>query len=165
MCWNSIIKQKRQTWHQTSRFRIHVLIWFTCMEIFKNRPVSSDGCSKIPPSAPSFFFFFIWMQCFIIKSLIIQDVRKTFFHSCFNIQCFSLTVMLQPFDYDPNEKSKHKFMVQTLFAPPNVSDMDSLVSDDFLLLLLLFLLSFMLHSLQKLTLFIFISFNWPRKSG
>lgn len=36
--------------------------------------------------------------------------------------------MLQPFDYDPNEKSKHKFMVQTIFAPPNVSDMDSLVS-------------------------------------
>lgn len=36
--------------------------------------------------------------------------------------------MLQPFEYDPNEKSKHKFMVQTIFAPPNVSDMDSLVS-------------------------------------
>lgn len=41
--------------------------------------------------------------------------------------------MLQPFDYDPNEKSKHKFMVQTLFAPPNVSDMDSLVSEYFFL--------------------------------
>lgn len=40
--------------------------------------------------------------------------------------------MLQPFDYDPNEKSKHKFMVQTLFAPPNVSDMDSLVSCTFI---------------------------------
>lgn len=39
--------------------------------------------------------------------------------------------MLQPFDYDPNEKSKHKFMVQTIFAPPNVSDMDSLVSDNY----------------------------------
>lgn len=38
------------------------------------------------------------------------------------------TVMLQPFDYDPNEKSKHKFMVQTIFAPSTVSDMDSLVS-------------------------------------
>lgn len=37
--------------------------------------------------------------------------------------------MLQPFEYDPNEKSKHKFMVQTIFAPSNVSDMDSLVSD------------------------------------
>ena len=36
--------------------------------------------------------------------------------------------MLQPFDYDPNEKSKHKFMVQTIFAPANVTDMDALVS-------------------------------------
>ncbi|KAM6918428.1 vesicle-associated membrane protein-associated protein A-like [Xenentodon cancila] len=41
----------------------------------------------------------------------------------------SISVMLQPFDYDPNEKSKHKFMVQTIFAPPNVSDMDSLWKD------------------------------------
>ncbi|XP_033960665.1 VAMP (vesicle-associated membrane protein)-associated protein A, like [Pseudochaenichthys georgianus] len=37
-----------------------------------------------------------------------------------------ISVMLQPFDYDPNEKSKHKFMVQTIFAPSTVSDMDSL---------------------------------------
>lgn len=36
--------------------------------------------------------------------------------------------MLQPFDYDPNEKSKHKFMVQTIFAPPNISDMEAVVS-------------------------------------
>uniref|UniRef100_T1IYF9 MSP domain-containing protein n=1 Tax=Strigamia maritima TaxID=126957 RepID=T1IYF9_STRMM len=28
-----------------------------------------------------------------------------------------VAVMLQPFDYDPNEKNKHKFMVQTMFAP------------------------------------------------
>uniref|UniRef100_A0A3Q0SWG8 Vesicle-associated membrane protein-associated protein A n=1 Tax=Amphilophus citrinellus TaxID=61819 RepID=A0A3Q0SWG8_AMPCI len=41
----------------------------------------------------------------------------------------SISVMLQPFDYDPNEKSKHKFMVQTIFAPPNVTDMDSLWKD------------------------------------
>lgn len=40
--------------------------------------------------------------------------------------------MLQPFDYDPNEKNKHKFMVQTIFAPPNASDMESLVSFFFL---------------------------------
>lgn len=37
-------------------------------------------------------------------------------------------VMLQPFDYDPNEKSKHKFMVQTIFAPPNITDMEAVVS-------------------------------------
>ncbi|XP_068197572.1 VAMP (vesicle-associated membrane protein)-associated protein A, like [Antennarius striatus] len=41
-----------------------------------------------------------------------------------------ISVMLQPLkDYDPNEKSKHRFMVQTIFAPPNVSDMDSLWKD------------------------------------
>ncbi|KAG9347808.1 hypothetical protein JZ751_003823 [Albula glossodonta] len=37
--------------------------------------------------------------------------------------------MLQPFDYDPNEKSKHKFMVQTTFAPSNVSDMEAVWKD------------------------------------
>uniref|UniRef100_A0A3Q3JRC0 Vesicle-associated membrane protein-associated protein A n=1 Tax=Monopterus albus TaxID=43700 RepID=A0A3Q3JRC0_MONAL len=41
----------------------------------------------------------------------------------------NISVMLQPFDYDPNEKSKHKFMVQTIFAPPHVSDMDALWKD------------------------------------
>uniref|UniRef100_A0A8D3AP56 Vesicle-associated membrane protein-associated protein A n=1 Tax=Scophthalmus maximus TaxID=52904 RepID=A0A8D3AP56_SCOMX len=40
-----------------------------------------------------------------------------------------ISVMLQPFDYDPNEKSKHKFMVQTIFAPSAVSDMDALWKD------------------------------------
>lgn len=29
----------------------------------------------------------------------------------------TVAVMLQPFDYDPNERNKHKFMVQTMFAP------------------------------------------------
>lgn len=29
----------------------------------------------------------------------------------------NVAVMLQPFDYDPSEKNKHKFMVQTMFAP------------------------------------------------
>uniref|UniRef100_H3A8C6 Vesicle-associated membrane protein-associated protein A n=1 Tax=Latimeria chalumnae TaxID=7897 RepID=H3A8C6_LATCH len=37
----------------------------------------------------------------------------------------TVSVMLQPFDYDPNEKSKHKFMVQTIFAPSNVSDLEA----------------------------------------
>ena len=40
----------------------------------------------------------------------------------------SVAVMLQPFDYDPNEKNKHKFMVQTLFAPEGSFNLDSLVS-------------------------------------
>ncbi|KAL4623489.1 vesicle-associated membrane protein-associated protein A-like isoform X2 [Arapaima gigas] len=41
----------------------------------------------------------------------------------------TISVMLQPFDYDPNEKSKHKFMVQTIFAPPSVSDMEAVWKD------------------------------------
>ncbi|XP_030639859.1 vesicle-associated membrane protein-associated protein B-like [Chanos chanos] len=36
----------------------------------------------------------------------------------------NVSVMLQPFDYDPNEKSKHKFMVQSMLAPPNMGDME-----------------------------------------
>ncbi len=36
--------------------------------------------------------------------------------------------MLQPFEYDPSEKNKHKFMVQTMFAPDGAIDnQDSLV--------------------------------------
>ncbi|KPP64370.1 vesicle-associated membrane protein-associated protein A-like [Scleropages formosus] len=41
----------------------------------------------------------------------------------------TVSVMLQPFDYDPNEKSKHKFMVQTIVAPPNVSDLEAVWKD------------------------------------
>ncbi|XP_026555184.1 vesicle-associated membrane protein-associated protein A isoform X1 [Pseudonaja textilis] len=41
----------------------------------------------------------------------------------------TVSVMLQPFDYDPNEKSKHKFMVQTIFAPANITDMEAVWKD------------------------------------
>ncbi|XP_062335738.1 vesicle-associated membrane protein-associated protein A-like isoform X2 [Osmerus eperlanus] len=37
----------------------------------------------------------------------------------------AVSVMLQPFDYDPNEKSKHKFMVQTVFMTPSSSDTEA----------------------------------------
>ncbi|XP_069740942.1 vesicle-associated membrane protein-associated protein B/C isoform X2 [Narcine bancroftii] len=37
----------------------------------------------------------------------------------------NVSVMLQPFDYDPNEKSKHKFMVQSMFAPADCQDMEA----------------------------------------
>ncbi|XP_055748821.1 vesicle-associated membrane protein-associated protein B-like isoform X1 [Salvelinus fontinalis] len=36
----------------------------------------------------------------------------------------NVSVMLQPFDYDPNEKSKHKFMVQSVLAPYDMTDME-----------------------------------------
>ncbi|XP_016355293.1 vesicle-associated membrane protein-associated protein A [Sinocyclocheilus anshuiensis] len=41
----------------------------------------------------------------------------------------TISVMLQPFDYDPNEKSKHKFMVQSIFVPPSVSDLEAMWKD------------------------------------
>lgn len=49
-----------------------------------------------------------------------------------------VSVMLQPFDYDPNEKSKHKFMVQSMIAPPDMTDMEGVVRV-FHLLLFVFL--------------------------
>ncbi|KAG2461862.1 vesicle-associated membrane protein-associated protein B/C [Polypterus senegalus] len=36
----------------------------------------------------------------------------------------NVSVMLQPFDYDPNEKSKHKFMVQSMVAPSDMTDIE-----------------------------------------
>lgn len=41
---------------------------------------------------------------------------------------FFFLVMLQPFDYDPNEKSKHKFMVQSMLAPYDMTDIEGVVS-------------------------------------
>ncbi|XP_061887899.1 vesicle-associated membrane protein-associated protein B-like [Entelurus aequoreus] len=40
-----------------------------------------------------------------------------------------LSVMLQPFDYDPNEKSKHKFMVMSMLAPHDMTDMEGVWKD------------------------------------
>lgn len=36
--------------------------------------------------------------------------------------------MLQPFDFDPNEKNKHKFMVQSMIAPEGpIDNLEALV--------------------------------------
>lgn len=37
-----------------------------------------------------------------------------------------IAVSLQPFEYDPTEKNKHKFMVQSMFAPDGDIDQDKL---------------------------------------
>lgn len=37
----------------------------------------------------------------------------------------NVSVMLQPFEYDPNDRSRHKFMVQSIFAPDNMEDMEA----------------------------------------
>ena len=39
----------------------------------------------------------------------------------------AIAVSLQPFEYDPNEKNKHKFMVQSMFAPDGEINQDTLV--------------------------------------
>jgi hypothetical protein len=41
--------------------------------------------------------------------------------------CDFFSVSLQPFEYDPLEKNKHKFMVQSMFAPEGEIDQDKLV--------------------------------------
>ncbi|XP_028843045.1 vesicle-associated membrane protein-associated protein B/C-like [Denticeps clupeoides] len=41
----------------------------------------------------------------------------------------NVSVMLQPFDYDPSEKSKHKFMVQSMMAPADMGDMEGVWKD------------------------------------
>ena len=68
--------------------------------------------------------------CICYKSLLISIKRGVLF--CFTAIIFEIytfsAVMLQPFDYDPNEKNKHKFMVQSMFAPEGTTEnADSLV--------------------------------------
>ncbi|XP_038188178.1 vesicle-associated membrane protein-associated protein A-like [Arvicola amphibius] len=38
----------------------------------------------------------------------------------------TVATMLQPFRYDPSREVKHKFMVQTRFAPPDTSDLEAM---------------------------------------
>ena len=40
-----------------------------------------------------------------------------------------IAVSLQPFEYDPTEKNKHKFMVQSMFAPDGEINQDTLWKD------------------------------------
>ena len=41
-------------------------------------------------------------------------------------ECNMILVSLQPFEYDPAEKNKHKFMVQSMFAPDGEINQDTL---------------------------------------
>lgn len=40
--------------------------------------------------------------------------------------CIEIAICLQPFIYDPTEKNKHKFMVQTVFAPDGDVNLDAM---------------------------------------
>lgn len=64
------------------------------------------------------------------KKRLLGMFSNTFFLACNDTDGVFpfLSVMLQPFDYDPNEKSKHKFMVQSMLAPPDMTDMEGVVS-------------------------------------
>lgn len=42
---------------------------------------------------------------------------------------FVPTVCLQPFDFDPNEKNRHKFMVQSVVAPDGEFNAEQLVRE------------------------------------
>jgi len=44
-------------------------------------------------------------------------------------QCVTVQVMLQPFEYDPSERNKHKFMVQSMFAPEGLINHEVLWKD------------------------------------
>jgi len=61
-------------------------------------PSEKRVCFKVKTTAPKRY-------CVRPNSGIIEPGQQV------NVQ-----VMLQPFDYDPNEKNKHKFMVQTMFC-------------------------------------------------
>lgn len=41
-------------------------------------------------------------------------------------QTVQIAVSLQPFDFDPQDKNRHKFMVQSMFAPPGEINQESL---------------------------------------
>ena len=43
-------------------------------------------------------------------------------------QLVQVKVSLLPFEYDPNDKNRHKFMVQSMYAPDGEINQDTLVS-------------------------------------
>jgi len=53
--------------------------------------------------------------------LIKNDIPLQFFKKNY------VTVTLQPFEFDPNEKNRHKFMVQSTFAPDGEFNQETLV--------------------------------------
>jgi regulator of replication initiation timing len=69
-----------------------------------DRPV----CFKVKTTAPKKY-------CVRPNSGILKPKQKA-----------TVAVMLQPFDYNPNEKNKHKFMVQTMVVPEGDVNLDVL---------------------------------------
>ncbi|MEE6509676.1 hypothetical protein FKM82_027315 [Ascaphus truei] len=76
-----------------------------------NNPIDKNVCFKVKTTAPRRY-------CVRPNSGVIEGGSS-----------INVSVMLQPFDYDPNEKSKHKFMVQSIIAPSDTSDMEAVWKD------------------------------------
>lgn len=71
-------------------------------ELKLSNPSEKKVCFKVKTTAPKRY-------CVRPNSGLIEPGKEV-----------SVAVMLQPFDYDPNERNKHKFMVQTMFAPDGI---------------------------------------------
>jgi len=71
-------------------------------------PTDQKVCFKIKTTAPKRY-------CVKPNSGVIDPKQKV-----------QVAVSLQPFDYDPLEKNRHKFMVQAMFAPEGEINSDSL---------------------------------------
>jgi len=71
-------------------------------------PGDKKVCFKIKTTAPKRY-------CVKPNSGVVNPSSETY-----------IAVSLQPFEYDPAEKNKHKFMVQSMFAPDGDIDQDKL---------------------------------------
>merc|ERR1719450_1727435 len=71
-------------------------------------PSDKKVCFKIKTTAPKRY-------CVKPNSGVVDPHKET-----------SIAVSLQPLDYDPTEKNKHKFMVQSMFAPDGEINQDTL---------------------------------------
>lgn len=71
---------------------------------------------------------------------------------------------LQPFEFDPNEKNRHKFMVQSMFAPEGDINQDTLVSDTELQQYIFFSENFLYDLLSGFILTKLLLFLAPRPS-
>lgn len=77
------------------------------VDIKLSNPSEKRVCFKVKTTAPKRY-------CVRPNSGLLEPGAET-----------SVVVMLQPFEYDPNEKNKHKFMIQTVFAPVGDIDQDT----------------------------------------
>ncbi|XP_035678499.1 vesicle-associated membrane protein/synaptobrevin-binding protein-like isoform X12 [Branchiostoma floridae] len=75
-----------------------------------NNPTDKRVCFKVKTTAPRRY-------CVRPNSGVVEPSSS-----------INVSVMLQPFDYDPQEKNKHKFMVQSMFAPEGGIDNETMIN-------------------------------------